>query len=86
MTLYETVTGALPGYGKAPIDVIRMHLDEEVRPPSSINPRVPPALEQIIMKLLEKDPRHRYASAAALLHALSEAVKSTREWALSAIR
>ena len=45
MTLYETVTGALPGYGKAPIDVIRMHLDEEVRPPSSINPRVPPELE-----------------------------------------
>src|ERR1043165_3411997 len=73
MTLYETVTGALPGYGKAPIDVIRMHLDEEVRPPSSINPQVPPALEQIIMKLLEKDPRHRYPSAAALLHALSEA-------------
>src|SRR5256885_9524722 len=73
MTLYETVTGALPGYGKAPIDVIRMHLDEEIRPPSAINPRVPPALEQIIMKLLEKDPRHRYASAAALLHATSEA-------------
>ena len=73
MTLYETVTGALPGYGKAPIDVIRMHLDEEVRPPSSINPRVPPALEQVIMKLLEKDPRHRYASAAALLHAVTEA-------------
>jgi Nif-specific regulatory protein len=73
MTLYETVTGALPGYGKAPIDVIRMHLDEEVRPPSSINPRIPAALEQIIMKLLEKDSRNRYASAAALLHAASEA-------------
>ena len=41
MTLYETVTGALPGYGKAPIDVIRMHLNEEIRPPSSINPQVP---------------------------------------------
>src|SRR5207253_10415852 len=41
MTLYETVTGALPGYGKATIDVIRMHLDEEVRTPSSINPHVP---------------------------------------------
>jgi len=73
MTLYETVTGALPGYGKAPIDVIRMHLDEEVRSPSSINPRIPAALEQIIMKLLEKDSRNRYASAAALLHAASEA-------------
>ena len=66
MTLYETVTGALPGYGKPSIEVIRMHLDEEVRPPSSINPSVPPELEQIIMRLLEKDPRHRYASAAAL--------------------
>jgi tetratricopeptide (TPR) repeat protein/tRNA A-37 threonylcarbamoyl transferase component Bud32 len=73
MTLYETVTGALPGYGKPPIEVIRMRLDEGVRPPSSINPRVPDALEQIIMKLLEKDPRHRFPSAAALLQAAAEA-------------
>jgi Nif-specific regulatory protein len=73
MTLYETVTGALPGYGKAPIDVIRMHLNEEIRPPSAINPRVPEKLEEIIVKLLEKDPRHRFPSAAALLQALAEA-------------
>ena len=73
MTLYETVTGALPGYGKPSIEVIRMHLDEDVRPPSSINPSVPPELEQIIMKLLEKDPRHRYASAAALLQDVAAA-------------
>jgi Nif-specific regulatory protein len=77
MTLYETVTGALPGYGKAPIDVIRMHLDEEVRTPSSINPHVPHALEQIIMKLLEKDPRDRYPSAAALLLAVADAAGKT---------
>ncbi|HEX8255878.1 MAG TPA: protein kinase, partial [Thermoanaerobaculia bacterium] len=73
MTLYETVTGALPGYGRAQIEVIRMHLDEEVRPPSSINPRVPEALERIILRLLEKDPRDRFASAAALLQAVAEA-------------
>ncbi|HUR81915.1 MAG TPA: sigma 54-interacting transcriptional regulator [Thermoanaerobaculia bacterium] len=73
MTLYETVTGALPGYGLAPIDVIRMHLDEEIRKPSSINPRIPEALESIILKLLEKDPRHRFASAAALLQAVADA-------------
>jgi len=77
MTLYETVTGALPGYGKAPIDVIRMHLDEEVRRPSSINPNVPEALERIIMRLLEKDPRDRYPSAAALLLAVAEAAGKT---------
>jgi Nif-specific regulatory protein len=73
MTLYETVTGALPGYGKPPIDVIRMHLDEEIRRPSGINPQVPEALERIIMKLLEKDPRQRYPSAAVLLQAVAEA-------------
>jgi Nif-specific regulatory protein len=73
MTLYETVTGALPGYGRPAIEVIRMRLDDGVRPPSSINPQVPDALERIIMKLLEKDPRHRFPSAAALLQAVAEA-------------
>ncbi|HUP49374.1 MAG TPA: serine/threonine-protein kinase, partial [Thermoanaerobaculia bacterium] len=67
MTLYETVTGALPGYGMPSMDVIRMHLDEEVRPASAINPRVPAPLDHIIMRLLEKDPRHRHGSAAVLL-------------------
>ncbi len=73
MTLYETVTGALPGYGKPTIEVIRMRLDDGVRRPSSINPRVPEALEQIIMKLLEKDPRDRFPTAGALLQAIAEA-------------
>jgi Nif-specific regulatory protein len=77
MTLYETVTGALPGYGRPPIDVIRMHLDEEIRRPSAINPQVPTALEQIIMKLLEKDPRSRFPSAASLLQAVAEAAGKT---------
>jgi Nif-specific regulatory protein len=73
MTLYETVTGALPGYGRPAIEVIRMHLDEEIRPVSSINPRVPEPLARIIMKLLEKDPRDRFPTAAALLQAVAEA-------------
>src|SRR5258706_146678 len=77
MTLYETVTGALPGYGKAPIDVIRMHLDEEIRPPSAINPQIPPKLEEIILKLLEKDPRHRHATAAALVRDVADAAGKT---------
>ena len=70
MTLYETVTGALPGDGKPLIEVIRMHLDEEIRPPSIQRAA---ELELIIMRLLEKDPRHRYPSAAALLHAVAVA-------------
>jgi Nif-specific regulatory protein len=73
MTIYETVTGALPGYGKPAIDVIRMHLDEPIRPPSSINPGVPPELDRIVVRLLENDPRHRFPSSAALLQAFADA-------------
>jgi Nif-specific regulatory protein len=73
MSLYETVTGALPGFGKPPIEVIRFHLDGEIRRPSLINPTIPEKLESIIMKLLERDPRHRYPTAAALLHDAAEA-------------
>ena len=77
MTLYETVTGALPGYGRAPIEVIRMQLDEEIRHVSSINPRVPEPLARIIMRLLEKDPRDRFPTAAALLQDVAEAAGKT---------
>src|SRR5436305_3188291 len=56
MTLYETVTGALPAYGKQPIEVIRLPLDRDIRPPPAFPPRIPPALEQIHNELLEEDP------------------------------
>ena len=61
MTLYETVTGALPGYGKPSIDVIRMHLDED--DPSAVvdqSARAARSSSRSSCKLLEKDPRHRY--------------------------
>jgi Nif-specific regulatory protein len=73
MTLYETVTGALPGYGRETMGLIRMHFDEQIRPVSAINPRVPKELERIIMRLLEKDPRDRYRSAARLGEAVAAA-------------
>jgi Nif-specific regulatory protein len=67
MTLYETITGALPTYARPPIEIIRFHLEEEIRKPSAINPNVPEKIERIVMRLLEKDPRHRYGSAMALM-------------------
>jgi Nif-specific regulatory protein len=77
MTLYETVTGALPTYGRPPIEIIRFHLDEEIRRPSAINPNIPERLERVIIRLLEKDPRDRYPSAAALLHDLASAASTS---------
>ncbi|WNG26921.1 protein kinase [Cystobacter fuscus] len=50
----------------------------EARPvaPALVNPRVPRALSDVIVRLLAKDPSERYPSGAALHAALSEAVAS----------
>ncbi|MBI2215165.1 MAG: sigma 54-interacting transcriptional regulator [Acidobacteria bacterium] len=80
MTLYETITGALPTYGKPPIEIIRSHLEDEIRRPSAINPHVPEKLERIVLRLLEKDPRYRYPSAAVLLHDVADAAGVKVPW------
>jgi len=48
------------------------HLNVRPAPPSSHVPLVPPQLEHICLRLLEKDPRHRFASATHLLHVLGD--------------
>jgi serine/threonine-protein kinase len=57
------VCGVAPFIGDSPVSVAYKHVREEAIPPSHHNPDVPPALEQIIMSALAKDPDHRYQSA-----------------------
>lgn len=65
VVLYETATGRLPfqGHGAVLIDAI---LNRQPTAPSSLNPSLPPALDFIILKALEKDPAHRYQTARDL--------------------
>ena len=66
LTLYEVLTGrrAL----QAPTDeaLLRASVDALLEPPSRFNPAVPPALDAIVMGLLEKDPALRTATGAQL--------------------
>lgn len=66
IVLYEMVTGEVPFQGDTPLAVALKHLQEEPRPPRELNPAVPPALERIILRALDKDPARRYPTAAAL--------------------
>ncbi|MGI9859857.1 Stk1 family PASTA domain-containing Ser/Thr kinase [Moorella naiadis] len=66
IVLYEMLTGILPFQGETPVAVAIKHLQESPRPLRDLNPNVPPALERIVMRSLEKDPYRRYPSAAAL--------------------
>ena len=64
--LYELLTKQLPFAGRDQFDTLLQVLDCDPQSPRKLNPQVPRALEMICLKCLEKDPQHRYASAADL--------------------
>jgi len=70
--LYETVTGRPPFPGEDPVKVIFSHIHDYPVSPSRLNPRVPQALAECIMKLLEKEPGKRYQNATDLLKVLRD--------------
>jgi predicted ATPase len=68
--LYELTAGRLPFIGDDPIAVVSQHLHAPVVPPSTYNPALPPALDDLIARLLAKQRAGRPASASEVLAAL----------------
>jgi len=62
--LFELLTGEPPFTGDSPVAVAYQHVREDVRPPSSVNPRVNPVLDAVVLKAMSKNPANRYQSAA----------------------
>ena len=71
--LYEIVTGVVPFQG-TPIEIMTQHIRATPTAPSLINPKVPFALSEVIMRGLAKDPSDRFASAAAMTIAVARAL------------
>jgi beta-lactam-binding protein with PASTA domain len=61
--LYEITTGHLPFTGDTPVAVALKQVNEQPVPPRQLNGNIPPALEAVILKAMEKDPAKRYHSA-----------------------
>ena len=70
LVLYLLLTGSHVFDGPDAATIAREHLDGVVQPPQFRNPEVPPALAQIMLRALEKDPARR-GSAAQLQQDLS---------------
>jgi tetratricopeptide (TPR) repeat protein/tRNA A-37 threonylcarbamoyl transferase component Bud32 len=68
--LYELLTGSPPFTAGTPSGVLAKHITEPPRPVREHNPGVTPALNDIIMRLLAKEPEMRPASAADVARAL----------------
>jgi serine/threonine-protein kinase len=65
-TLYELLTGAPPFRAGNSAATVHLVLTAEPTPPSRRRGGIPPELEAVCLKCLEKDPGRRYPSAAAL--------------------
>lgn len=74
--LYQILTGAPPFTATTPLRVLYKHLHEPPRPPSELNPLVPPALDALILRLLAKSPDERPATAHETIVALDEVTRS----------
>jgi len=98
--LFEMLCGRVPFEGDSAVAIAMKQVGEEPPRPSSINPKVSPALEAVVLKALAKDPAARYGSAAEMAAALDAAVahpdqappaldadedRSRRRWLIAAL-
>lgn len=72
--LYEICTGVRPFRGENIPAIIFQHVSSTPTPPCQINPHISPALSDIIMRCLVKNPTQRFSSASDLTAALAEAL------------
>jgi len=70
MVLYRMLTGRLPFEGGRAETAPLRALEERVPPPSDLRPELPAAFERVVLRLLERAPADRYASAAEVMEAL----------------
>ncbi|HMR67143.1 MAG TPA: protein kinase, partial [Anaerolineae bacterium] len=72
--LYEMATGRVPFKAETPLAVMIKHLNDPLPLPRQVNPNLPEAVEQVILKALAKNPDHRFQSAGEMIAALKRAV------------
>lgn len=70
VSLYEMITGEVPFKGDTTVAVALAHLEQSPKPPSVFIPDIPPEIEKIILRCIQKKPERRYQSINELIIAL----------------
>ena len=84
--LYGMATGRLPFEGESSGEICSAILRDEPLPPSQLNPHVPPGLEAVILRALEKDRDLRYQSASDMRAELQRLKRDSESGRGSAVR
>jgi serine/threonine protein kinase len=79
VVMFEMLAGRPPFIGPTAVSIAMQHAS--TYPPSlhQFNANVPPALEQIVVKVLAKEPEDRFLSAAEMQQALRQCAKDLRQ-------
>ena len=69
-TFYQFVTGRFPYEGNTATEIAKKHIEGNLVAPIIVNPKVPEAVSQIIVKMMKKDVSERYQDAEELVEDL----------------
>lgn len=75
VVMFEMLAGRPPFVGPTAVSIAMQHASTYPPPLHQFNPHVPPAVEQIVVKALEKEPEDRFLSAAEMRQALRYCAK-----------
>ncbi len=79
IVLFEMFTGRVPFSAETPYGTILAQINQAPPAPRELNPKIPAAVEQVILKALAKDPRQRYSSVREMMRALENAARGPQE-------
>jgi eukaryotic-like serine/threonine-protein kinase len=71
-TLYEMLVGRTPFQGRSMNEILDKHLKEKPYPPGKLVPEIPPEANDLLMKMLEKDPDDRIEDMNLVLYELKK--------------
>jgi serine/threonine-protein kinase len=79
VVLFELLTGRMPFTAESALTMMVAHIEQLPPPPSSIQPGVPPELDDVVLRALAKVPEDRYAGAVEMERALLDALIRIRD-------
>ena len=74
VTLYEMLIGKVPFEGDNAVSVALLHIQGETIPLRQLDPTIPPSLDKIVQKCMQKKPERRYLSASELIQDLKRSL------------